>query len=120
MPTDFQTQFNTDINAIMEEAFMEDFKSNGGGAGATTFKAQFTLLRTEAGDAYPVGDNTLWRAEIRWQQADYSGAKPMDRFLRVSNDEIWIIPEGMEPEVDDFGEVIAQMTRVKRTRIGVR
>lgn len=116
MATDFQIQFNTDINSMMAPAFMESFISDRGAG--TTFTAQFTLLRAEGGDELPVGDNTLLRAEVRWQEADYAGAKPMDGFKRVSAGDYWYISQEQEPEVDGFGEVIAQMTQLKQTKMG--
>ena len=114
--TDFQTQFNSDIFAIIGDAFNESFISDKGDG--TTFSATFTLLRAEGGDELPVGDNTLLRAEIRWQEADYSGAKPMDMFKRVATGDYWYISQEQAPEVDNFGEVIAQMTQLKQTKMG--
>ena len=118
MTTSFQTQFNTDVNAMMNPAFAEEFTPDGGADTSNTFEATLTLLRAESADEFPVGDSTLMRAEIRWQASDYSGAKAMDRFKREANGEIWIIPQEAEPEVDGFGEVIAQMTLLKRTKVG--
>ena len=116
--TDFQTQFNADVNAIISDAYNEDFMSNSGGTGATTFSATLTLLRADAGDEIPSGEYTIIRAEVRWQESDYSGAKSMDRFKRVNTGDFWYIPEGLAPEVDNFGEVIAQMAQRKQTRVG--
>jgi len=109
--TDFQDQFNSDINAMMAPAFMEAFTAEDG----TVITAQFTLFRGEPIADAP-GQYSDKVAELRWQESDLSEPIPTYKFKRNKTGLYWHMTDA--PENDGFGEIIATITQKKRSRTG--
>lgn len=103
-------QFNSDITAMMDDAWGELFTPETGSA----FTGQITVFRSDNIDSYP-GNASEIVAELRWQASDFAEPIPEFKFLQQSTGKYWVMKES--PEVTG-GEVIATVYQLKRSRTG--
>ena len=105
-----EAQFNTDITALMDDAFGETFVNEAG----ASITAQFTLFRAEPQENF-AGNQTEMVAELRWQESAFAAPSAEYQFKRSSDSSYWLMKEA--PEVDG-GEVIATVYQLKRNKTG--
>lgn len=87
-------------------------------ADGTAFTGIFRLLRSEEGQM-PGLQRQVKRGELRWRTSELATAPALDElFVRSAGGGTWQMVG--EPEDDGFGEMIAQVRRVARPRLGVQ